>query len=45
MVPPEPVANFIVRWAKAEAAERANYALIITQLRRHSRLFEVPLNW
>jgi len=32
MAPPDPVANFISRWSKAEAAERANYALFLTQL-------------
>ena len=32
MAPTDPVATFITRWSKAEAAERANYALFLTQL-------------
>jgi hypothetical protein len=32
MAPSDPVATFITRWSKAEAAERANYALFLTQL-------------
>ena len=32
MASPEPIAKFIARWSKAEAAERANYALFLTQL-------------
>lgn len=32
MASPDTVASFIARWSKAEAAERANYALFLTQL-------------
>ncbi|MEZ5415459.1 MAG: type IIL restriction-modification enzyme MmeI [Opitutaceae bacterium] len=39
MVPPDHVATFISRWSKAEAAERANYALFLAQL---CDVLEVP---
>lgn len=32
MAPPDPVATFISRWAQAEAAERANYVLFLSEL-------------
>jgi hypothetical protein len=32
MALPDPVASFIDRWSNAEVAERANYALFLTQL-------------
>ncbi len=39
MASPDLVASFIARWSKAEAAERANYALFLTQL---CDVLEVP---
>lgn len=39
MAPPDPAAPFIARWSKAEAAERANYGLFLSEL---CDLLEVP---
>lgn len=39
MAPSDPVAKFIARWSQAEAAERANYVLFLTEL---CDLLEVP---
>ena len=32
MAPPDPVETFIARWAAAQAAERANYQLFLSEL-------------